>query len=336
MIVRPLTRRFSCLVLMAFAALGVRAGTPKLPANAIAEDTFFVATVDLAKVEPATLEATAKAALGDKAGDVDDLLTLYKTHHEKYAGKGAESVTLAMRGDPDKQQGPEPIFYVKFKAGADHGEVEKQIREQEGENNPEALEITHDGDFMVLRKKGAQPPEAGSEERTKLFTDALGDCEKPAVAALIFNDAMVKSIDKDIGHGAPPALADFVKEAKSLRIELTLGQMVAAEVTIQTADEDAAKRVADAVTGLGETIKAQVAQMKQAFAGAPPQVAAQMGPIGEIADAMSAVAEAVKPQQAGAKVTISVDAKTVGAVLRMTASVRKMEAANAPGGKGGL
>jgi hypothetical protein len=325
------------LFILTLAAMRAQGAPLTLPATAIADDTFFVATIDLTKVDPTTLEATAKAALGDKAGELDEILAQYKTHHEKYAGKGAESATVVFRGDPDNGPGPEPVFYVRFKPGADHAPVEKQIREDEGENNPEALEITHDGDFMLLRKKGVSPPEQGSPDRAKLFAEAHGDSDRPAVALLIFNEAMTKSIQKDIGQGAPAGLGDLAKDSKSIRLELTLGQAVAADVTIRSADEEAAKRVADAVSGLGDFIRAQVAQMKQVFAqGVPPQAAVQMAPLKEIADAMGSLADAFKPQQAGTTVTMKGDAKAAGALLMVVTRGMTMEAANAPAGKGGL
>jgi hypothetical protein len=321
---------------MTLGGIAAQAAPVKLPMNAISEDTFLIATVDLAKVDPTVLAATAKAALGEKAGDADEMLSSYKTKYEKFAGKGAESLTIILRGDPDQQKEPEPVFYVKFKADADHAAVEKQIREEEGEANPSPLEISNDGEFMVLRKKGVELPAAGSEERAKLFAEALGDGDKPAIGALIFNAAMIKSMQKDIGHGAPAGMLTVATDSKWLRMEMTLGAAVKAQVTIQTADEDAGKRVSDAVTGLGDFIKAQVAQMKQAFAQAPPQAVAQMGPIGDIADAMSAFAEAFKPTQDGTKVVVTADAKAVGGMLRGWFSAQKMQAQNAPGPKGGL
>ena len=330
---QPLTRILSCFAVMVFAGVPVQAAPLKLPANAIAGDTFLVATVDLAKANPAILEASAKAVLGEKAGKVDSLLSGFKTHYEKYAGKGAESVTVVLRYDPDPRKGFQPIFYVKFKPGADHAAVEKQIREEEGENNPAALEISHDGDFMVLRQKGLELPSAGSEERTKLFAEALGDSDKPVIGALIFNDAMVKGLREDVGHGAPPGLVPMATDSKWLRMEMTLGEAVKMEVTIQTADEEAGKRVADAVTGLGDFIKAQIAaQMKQAAAQADPH-------FGEFVDAMTAIAEAFKPQQTGTKVTVTADAKAVGGMLRTFGTAQTLKAENVQplkGGNGGL
>src|SRR5258708_5164965 len=145
-----LIRRISCFLLLALASLFAKAAPLQLPPTAIAEDTFLIATIDLTKLDPATLEATAKAALGEKATDVDDLLAIYKSHYAKFADQGAELLSIVLSADPDKHPGPEPIYYVKFKQGADHAAAEKQIRDEEGEKNPQPLEITHDGAFMVI------------------------------------------------------------------------------------------------------------------------------------------------------------------------------------------
>jgi hypothetical protein len=227
-------------------------------------------------------------------------------------------------------------MYVSFKAGADHAALEKQIREDEGENNPAPMEISHDGDFMVMRKKGQELPEAGSEERAKLFGDAMGNSNKPAVAVLILNEAMLKGVQKALGQGMPPAFATIATDSKSMRLEVTLGEAVGAEITLQGADEETAKRLAEAVTGLGDLIRAEIPQMKQAFvqppaAGAPVQA----GPILEMVEPLTAIAEALKPQQAGTTVTVKADAKVAGAMFRVVALTRRM-AVNAAPSKGGL
>ncbi len=243
-------------------------------------------------------------------------------------------MTFVLSGDPDKNPAPEPVFYVKFKQGADQAAAEKQIRDEEGENNPQPLEITHDGDFMVMRKKGTEPPKVGAEPRAKLFSEALADSDKPVAAVLIFTDVIAKNLEHDVAKGAPPAVATFANDSKWMRIEAALGDAVKAELTIQTADEDAAKRVADAVTGFGDFMKAHAAQMKQAFAQAPPHP--QIGPMREMADLAATIAETLKPQQAGTKVTVSADAKVVGAMLKFAVMTQRMVAENAPGAKGGL
>ena len=60
-----------------------------------------------------------------------------------------------------------------MKADADHAALEKQIRAEEGEAGPATVEISNDGDFMILRQTGLKLPEAGSEELTKRFAEVL-------------------------------------------------------------------------------------------------------------------------------------------------------------------
>src|SRR5947209_2459693 len=124
------SRFLSCFAVAMSVAIRLRAAPSVVPTNAIGEDTFLVATINLAKVDPAVAQATAKAAFGEKAGDMDDLLAGFKTYHEKYATTGAETVTVVMSGDPDKQSERQPIFYIRFKPDSDHAAVEKQIREE--------------------------------------------------------------------------------------------------------------------------------------------------------------------------------------------------------------
>ena len=328
-------RWLACSVVV-LGGIAVKAAPLNLPAYAVPEDAFFVATVELSKADPAALEATVKALLGEKAGEADGDLKIYKTYYEKYAGFGAERITVVMRGDPDKQKSPEPMLYVKFKAGAEHVAAEKQIRADEGENNPLPMEITHDGDFMLVRAKGQMPPTEGSEGRTKLFAEALGNSEKPVVGALIFNEALLREAKNSPAQGQPPGFQSMVSDPKWYLFEITLGEASKAEVTIQTADEEVAKRVADAVTGIGDFVKAQAAQMKQQFANMPKQALQQLGPMAEMADAMTTMAEAFKPTQMGSKVMATFDAPAAGGMLRLFLFTQRMMAQNAPPPKGGL
>jgi hypothetical protein len=98
-----------------------------------------------------------------------------------------------------------------------------------------------------------------------------------------------------------------------------------AEATIQIADEEAGKRMADAVTGLGDFMKAEVAKMKQAG----PQSA-------EIADAINAFAEAFRPQQSGTKVTVTIDAKAMGGLFKGWVAAWDVQVAPTAPSKGGL
>jgi hypothetical protein len=123
-------------------------------------------------------------------------------------------------------------------------------------------------------------------------------------------------------------------DSKSVRIELTMGETPKTDVTIKAADEEGAKRVVDAVNGFASYMTAQIAQMKQVLANQPP--GGGLPPdFNTMIDGMTAFAEALKPTQAGDKVTLTASEKAVGGVLRSWFMARNVQAQAAPN-KGGL
>lgn len=314
-------------VSMMFVCVAVQAALPELPPNAIDGQTFFVGRLDLTKVNPASIDATFIALLGDKANGMDDFVKAFQSQYAKYGDKGAESVSVVVHGDPNQQKPAEAILYVTFKPGTDQPALVKQIRQDDVEGRFAALEISQQGDFMVIRKAGVPLPTSGSTELTNRFAEVLGHSEKPGVGALIFNAAMLKSMKQDLQHGGPPAMQTIVTDSKWFRIELALGEATQAVVTIQATDEPAGKRIADAVTGLGEMMKGQAAQIKKSAGEADARIV-------EIADAMTAAAEGYKPAQAGALVTITADAKAIGGMVRawVIGNSRQPSASPAKGG----
>lgn len=312
---------------MMFACVAVQATLPDLPINAIDEQTFFVGNLDLTKVNPALIDATFIALFGDKTNGMDDFVKGFQSQYAKYGDKGAESVSVIVHGDPNQQKPGEAIMYVEFKPGTDQAALVKQIRQEDVEGHFAALEISQQGDFMVIRKAGVSLPTNGSTELTNRFAEVLGHSEKPGVGALIFNEAMLKSMKQDLQRGGPPSMQTIVTDSKWFRIELTFGEATQGQVTIQAADEPAGKRIADAVTGLGELMKSQAAEIKKSAGKADARIV-------EIADAMTAAAEAYKPVQAGALVTITADAKALGGLVRawVIGNSRQPSATPAKGG----
>jgi hypothetical protein len=294
----------------AVLSLVARAEPLKLPAGAITDDTFLVARAELAKAEPAVLEATAKAALEDKADVADELLGPFKEHYAQYKEKGIESAAVVMSGDPDAST--RSAFYFRLKAGTDHGPIEAMIREQAGDKAMEKQEIAGDGDFVIVRPKlaeGAEAP-AASEEREKLFKEAWGDGSRgAATGVVIFNDAMIAGVERDAQHGAPPGLVTIAKQSKWLRADVTLGEKPEVTVAFRGADEEGAKGLAEAVGSVRDALKVQIAAMRALGANAGAEVA-------DMADAMSAIAEAMEAKVDGAEAVIHVDAKAMGAITR--------------------
>lgn len=301
---------------LVMCAVIVHAAPLDLPPNAIGADTFFVAKLNPAGIDPAAVEATFKAALGDDAGQADKLLEGFKLRHERFSSKGVDTVTVVMRGDPNTPQGPDPIFYAKMKPDADRAALEKMVRDELGEANADMMDVTSDGDFMLFRKKGVEAPTDASDERRKLFEEALGDSNKPGVGALICTEAMVAGVQRDVQHGAPEGLATLVNAGKWFRFEVTLGESPKAEVIIHAADADGGKQIADGLTSLGNAMKAQAAIIKNA--GGKATAAAEN--IETVADVMS------KAEQNNENVAVTVDSKAIGMMLREIVREQKQDA----------
>jgi hypothetical protein len=330
-------RLLFCFVAMMPGRFALYAAPLKLPVNAIEDDTFLVMRVDLTKADSAAAAATLKAALGTHEGDIDDFLGFYKTHYERYVDKGAESVTVVLRGDFMEERGPEYAFYVKFKPGADQAAVEKRIRAEERDDKTDVQDVAHEGDFIVLRKQGGERRVAGSEGRAKLFADALGDSDKSVVGALIFNESIVKGIvARLVKYENATGLGTLAKDCKWFRFEMTLGEMAQMEVTMQAADQVAGTHVADAVAGLGDLMRAALVRLKQRAAKLPALVVAKHRLQVEWYEAAAMMSEAFKPRQAGSRVACTADVKAVGGVLRLISVGRETEAAQAPASKSGL
>ena len=309
--VRKMSRLTARVAVLSLALMcgRVNAAAPQLPASAIADDTYLVATISVAKLDPASLDAAAKAVLGAQAAMVADGLAKYKAKYDEYAGTGAEAVTFVLSGTP-QQEGkpdPEPVVYVKFKPGSDQAMAEKKVREaQAKEGKPDEMEITHEGDFMVMHKKGTEMPKSPSADRARAFAEILGNAEKAVTFAFNPTDKIREDMKKALKPDASKpawvqAMSPFLGDSKWTLIEAKFGETPTIGMTIQAADEAGAKGISDAVAQGGQQLKAQADQMKQAG----PQFAGMV-------DAMSSLADVLKPVQAGSKVSLNIDAKAVG------------------------
>ena len=306
---RTLPRRTvrTAVLAMALVCARAQAAAPPLPATAIAEDTYIVANINVPKLDPTSLEASAKVVLGANYAMAADGLAKYKAKYTDYVATGAESVTFVMSGDPttDSKQ-PEPIVYVKMKAGADHAALEKKIRDDQAkEGKPQETEITNDGDFMVMRKKGIALPTSGSADRTKAFGDIAANDAAFSVSFIPTDKIRAKMKEDMKGNPNQPPwvqqMGPFLTDSKWMILSAKLGDAPALGVTVQAADDSGAKGISDAVTQGGQQLKAQADQMRQAG----PQFAG-------MADAFGGLADALKPTQAGSKVSLNIDGKVVG------------------------
>ena len=305
---RKLPRLTARAAVLALAVLCARVQSAvELPATAITDDTYVVANMSMAKLDPASLEASAKVILGANIAMAQEGLTKYKAKYDDYVSTGAESVTIVMSGDPSQGKEPEPVVYIKMKAGSDHKALEDKIKaEQAKEGKPQETEISNDGDFMVMRKKGTALPTAGSADRAKSFMDLLGAGDRAFVLSFIPNDKVRAQMKEKLkADPSQPAwmqtLSPFMADSKSVVLEAKIGDAPNLGVSVTAADEASAKGISDAVVQGSQQLKEHAGQMKQAG----PQFAG-------MADAFNSLADALKPAQSGSKVELSIDGKVVG------------------------
>jgi hypothetical protein len=304
--IKRLTARTASLALAAICCRAALAAAPELPPSAIAADTFVVVHMNVAKVDPASVEASAKALLGQQAAMAASGLDKYKAKYAEYTSTGAEAVTFVMSGDPDQEKKPEPIIYVKLKPGADFDAAAKKVRdEQAKEAKGQDMEISHQGDFMVLHTKATALPTGGSADRAKSFGEVLGSADQAVSVAFIPTDKIRSKMKEDIKNNKDqPAwaqtMAPLLADSKWLMVGAQLGDSPTIGLTLQAADDAGAKGIADSITQGGQQLKAQADQMKQGG----PQFAG-------MATAMGGLADALKPTQNGSKVSLNIDGKAI-------------------------
>ena len=307
MLLRKLSRATAALAL-ALVCVRVQAEAPQLPATAIADDTYAVATMSVAKVDPTSLEAAAKAVLGQNFAMAQGGLAKYKEKYAAYSDSGAESVTFVMSGDPEQKK--EPVAYLKLKPGADHAAIETKIRaDQAKEGKADETDFSNEGDFLVMRKKGSDLPKGGAADRAKTFTEILGAADKALTIAFTPTDAIRAKMKQDMkaDPNSPPwaqSLTPLLADSKSVMLEVSLGDAPKIGLALQAADEAGAKGIVDAAGQGAAQLKTNADQMRQGGA----QLAG-------MADSLGALADALKPTQYGSKVTLSLDGKTIGPVV---------------------
>lgn len=311
---------------------------PQVPDSAVASDTFALVNLNLQKIDPDSVEATAKAVMGPMAALATAKLADFREKYKEFTDAGAEDMIVAASGDPTGDKEPNAVAYVKFKSGTDHAAVEAKVKEESAKEaqklgkQPEDMNLSWEGDFLVINKKGAEAPKGGDAERAKAFKDAFAAEDKALDIVIVFTDKMRKDMKdqaaQNLTQGAPPWLkeaADAATDAKAMSFGITLGASPSIDLMINAADEAGAKKLTTAASEGAKMLKEQAANMKQAG-----------GQAAAMADSMNTLADALNAKQDGAKVTMSVDAKAIApAVMQMGMMFggvhRQQEVPQAPG-----
>jgi hypothetical protein len=257
--------------------------------------------MSIPKIDPASVEAAAKAMMGPSFAAVQEGLTKYKEKYEEMTQSGAESVSIVVTGKPEDKE-PNAAVYVKMKPGADHAAAEKKLREAQAKEKGDDMDISNEGEFLVMRKKGVEPIKGGQADRAATFAQ-VGNTDKALSVVFVPTEAFRAKMKQPAGEQMPDwgkAAQQFVADSKWMKLDVALGDSPNLGVTLEAADETGAKGIADAVTKGSEQLKAQAAALQGSPQGAP------------IAQAFTGLAEAMKPTQNGSKVTLSVDGKVIG------------------------
>jgi hypothetical protein len=321
----------------------VRAALPELPTSAVVADSFLVVHVDGSKIDSASLDQSVQVILGPAAGSVAPKLQMFKDELKEMTEAGAESLTVVASGDP-KAAEPAVTGFVKLKPGTDHAAFQQKMRDEQakeaqaaGGKTPE-MDIKDDGDFVIVRDKNSPVSEAAADpDRAKKFAAAFPELNKPLGIVFIPTDKIRDKMKDDISHdqGEPAWVAQISKsvaECQNVSLGVSLGESPVLDLSLQGADEESSKKLADAVDQAAQQLKAQADQMKQAGV----QFAA-------MATSMSDLADGLKPKQEGAKVSIEVQGKVLGPALSNmlpmmlhTAGPGQAPGKAAPGSTGGL
>jgi hypothetical protein len=287
---------------LALIGARVQAEGVKLPASAIGAETFAIITMSIPKMDPASVEAAAKAVMGSSFASVQDGLTKYSEKYKEMSDSGAETVSIVVTGKPDDKE-PNASVYVKMKPGADHAAAEKKIREaQAKEPGGDDMDITNEGDFLVMRKKGAEVIKGSEGERASTFSQ-VANTDKALSVVFVPTEAIRAKMNQPVGEATPEwgkAAVPLLAASKWMSLDVSLGETPNLGVTLQAADEAGAKGIADAVAQGSQQLKAQAAQLQQAGPQAAP-----------MAQAFSGLADSLKATQSGSKISMSIDGKVI-------------------------
>jgi hypothetical protein len=311
MLVKKISRAAAVLAL-ALVCGRASAEAPQLPAKAVGDDTWLVVHVNAAKLDPDSIDQSLQAILGPQAAMAQQAMSDFRTKYKEIVDAGAQSMTIVASGPVGDGKEPNGVGYIKLKPGTDHAAVEKKIRDEQaksGTKDADNTEFLNDGDYLIVHKKGTPMPAGGASDRTKLFTDALGSSEKSLVFAFVPTpDIRTKMKESAKGNNDAPDwaknLGPQLSDAKWMSVDVNLGAAPTIGVTAQAADDASAKSIADSVTQGQQQLQTMADQMKQ-----NPQGAAFAGALGALADAL-------KPTQAGSKVSLTIDGAKVGPAVQ--------------------
>jgi len=305
-----LKHKIAAVTAMFVAMLGMKAqaSLPALPDTAIGDKTFLVIQLDGAKMDQASVRATAMAVLGEQAAMAGEGLDKYQKKHEALTAAGVVSGTMVFDVTDEGVKNPKPVVYIQVKAGSDLAVVKKSLLEDMTPEDQAKTQFSDGGNVLVMYEKDTVLPKQGSPAQAKAFAEAINSAGEKAVAvAFIPNEAIRAQVTKNLAH-AQPEIANMVPllvNSKSMTLSAKLGEAPTLDLAVEAADANAAKSLSDQVNGFVDQLREMAEQFKQ---NPMPQMQAQAANI-------TALAEALKPVQNGSRLTMSLQGKGVAPML---------------------
>jgi len=282
---------------------------PNLPSSAIVSDSYVVINIDATKLDPASIQQTVQAMMGPLALMVAPKVQTLEDEAKQMIDAGVQSVTIILSGEPSAGD-PLGAGYIKVKPGVDHAAVQQKIRDEEakqmginGVQAKELLDMSDDGDFIVIRGKGAPISKAAADaDRARQFATAFSGQSGAFDLVFVPTDKIRDEMKKNVSS---PQLVPWwaaslvVTDCQSIAFSMSLGDSPILELAVQAADEEGAKKLADAVDQGAQQLRTQADQLKQS--SGPPVAAA--------ANSLNTLADMLKPKRDGTKVSVHLEGK---------------------------
>lgn len=341
---------------------GIRANgaAPKLPEKAIGPDTIVVIHMGGATLTPDALRQAAEAVLGDNAARANDQIAKYQEKYDKAIKAGVQSMTFVGRFDPQadaKAAKPKPaaanaadqgnensdanngVAYIRLKPGADTAAIQKMLSDEMDPAQKAKTVFNKDGEFLVMHQKDEKLNASGDRTRMRQFAEAINQAPAAGIVlAFVPNQGVRDKYQKEDQTQLPPFMTQAmpaVLNSKWVTLAMTPGKNPSLTITDNAADDASAKLLTDSVNAGLTQMKEMAQQAQNGQGGAGNPMAMMLAPM------LAPLADAMKPTQAGTKVTVTLQGPALGMIaqtgMQLGAMFGNMGAAGAgrPGAGGG-
>ena len=304
-------RKCNTSFILALLLAGSSLRAASLPAEAICEDAVAVIWIDADRLDPAQLEATAKALLGDNAKHLENPIKQLGALREAFTKVGGEALAIVVRGPDERDRSPEPHFVVTFKDGADPGVLGDFLKLTAGDGI--AIAPAGKRALIIARRARLLPPAGKDGDTADAFSKGLREVgDAPAAVVFVPNANLRRSVATGSAQAAQsgeefmPGITKLYKLLEHLVacergvMTSTLGEKAKLSLTLTAKDADGAKTLVASVKPAAETAAKLDELVRDAAGPADPGVMM-----------LSTLLGVIEPKQDGREVTIELEGKNL-------------------------